>query len=784
MNKFWKRGKRGNIIVFSVACAAVLLGIGMAAIYFGMFLGGSGQLAAATDAGALNVAKHSVNFETILAQGDEELYRDLADKNSEGITLVEVNRVLSKALLIQMNQTAMQNKGFGTPESEAHANAYVEAANAVAGKLAEKMKDPSRVDHYFTEVANGNSVALLGKSAKVEFDGKNGWGTSFVDRGEESNISFEPGQLPEGFNAEEVGIKAADGKFYFKGYTPIKVGKRQMYLVPFKVGGQPHLISAKTFDANSQKSNPFPGWEKPVPNAIAMQGKTVTEGKQVLQARSFVQINPAQTFPVTPGDVVVKIAFEENVAHWYVNGAKAQPQNKHDLLAGMFNKLMDLAQKSAQNLGDLQQKIQQIQQVASEAGVPTSNNAAAPSSPNSPNPPSGAYPGGGIAGGVPLSKLITDNGAGLQQVAKLITDNGAGLTSANGLISDRGHGIVTDNGAGLISNKGGGIVTDNGAGLISNRAGGIVTDNGAGLVGGGAGLISVNHPRLITDNGAGLTNGGRLITDNGAGLISLTKLITDNGAGLTGGRRTLMGVGESSGPAGAVQALLDRMSLAAKAIMEQQHDIQDMLAKVREEDQKAGNQDNGGSDTKYSIVPETQSRTFPLGLGSLNVVAYLGNEYTQPANLYEGICALGGDYKEVIKVLLQRAREIKGDYTEEELVRVLKAALMSASNRDYYLVASEKNGIAILSGSSTWNSAFREIHADGMEKEIAGDSKEEKPNWCIATATGLGAKALPSKCVTKGKFFWKPGTGFGRCLGELRVQRETDIYANGMSSIF
>lgn len=59
-------------------------------------------------------------------------------------------------------------------------------------------------------------------------------------------------------------------------------------------------------------------------------------------------------------------------------------------------------------------------------------------------------------------------------------------------------------------------------------------------------------------------------------------------------------------------------------------------------------------DSTYGFAPESQDRSYPVGNGgNLNVKAALGNEYLPPT-LFEAICALGGDYSAMNKVLLQR----------------------------------------------------------------------------------------------------------------------------------
>lgn len=731
------RNPTGNVIIFIIVCAGILLAIGMCAIQLAMYFGGSGQLSGAVDAGALTVGKHAAQAEVILDDGNEKTFFEYADRNSEGVSTTEVNQILSKALLIQMNEAQMERSGTASAESKDHAATVVKTAFDLAGKLAAKVSDSKNWQSKFEQAANSNTMSFLGSQAKITVDPGNGWATSFVDRGEESNISFDPQQLPDGFNADTVGIKKGD-KYYFKGYTPIVAGDKTLYLVPFKPDGQPHLISGKTFDANVLAKKPFKDWEKPFPNAMSCQGKSLNDSKQVFQARSFAQINPNGSKPLQITGWV-RINFDQNVAHWYVNGSPAEVPNRNEMLSkigssigsllGSTSKALSQIGSMTSGLGDISRALSKAMeeqrakgQAANPNGTPAEGGSASSGgSADGAAPPAGGVGGGGVAsisGGPPLNKPLIDKE--LADAAKLITDNGAGLSNAGHLITDNGAGIVTDNGAGLISNKGGGIVTD-----------------------------------------------------NGAGLQKIANLITDNGAGLTGGRRSLMSVGEGNNNS---TSLAQKIELATSVLGAQKEQLTSMLGNLQKAAQQPDNVPHG-PETFYGFAPEQQNRTFPLGTGSLFVQAFLGNEYKDPANLYTAICGLGGDYKELKRVLGQRFRELNPEYKDDDFKDIFEKCRILTGCKTY-IIHYDKEEKKWISEPQRDESRLR--NADGFEKEIGKDSQTDKPNWVIATPTGIGASPLPSKATARGTFYWKPGTGYNGCLGELRVKRETDIYANGI----
>ena len=744
-----------NVIIFIVVCAGILLAIGMCALQMAMYFGGSGQLSGAVDAGALTVGKHAATTEVMLAQGDEEQFMEFADRNSEGVTTTELNQVLAKALLIQMNEAEMERNGSASQESKAHADSIIKAAHDITEKMTKKVTNFKNWQDKFEQAANSNTLAFLGTSAKTQMDAGSGWGTSYVDRGEESNIYFDPQQLPEGFSADTFGVKKGD-KYFFKGYEPLKAGDKTLYLVPFKPDGQPHLISGKTFEANTLEKKPFQDWPKPFPNAISCQGKSVNDSKQVFQAKSFTQINPNKTNPLYINGLV-RINFDQNVAHWYVNGSPASTPSIGEMIGKALSGLSQLGSQTSQAISNMSGLMSQISQKIAEAKAAQGNaQGAAGTGDASGNPavdsnsPTGIG-GGGVASisGPILGKAGIDKE--LKDAAQLIKDDGAAISNASHLLTDNGTGVISNDGSGIISNGGSGIISQDGAGI--SRGAGIIGDYGSGL-------ISDRGHGIVTDNGAGI------VTDNGAGLAQIANVISNDGAGLTGGRRSLMSVGEGDA---------QRANLAAKTLQQLQPQLATAFNSLMNAVKKPDTAPHG-SESFYGFAPEQQNRTFPLATGSLFVQAFLGNEYKPPANLYTAICALNGDYKQMKKVIGQRLRELNADYKDDDFQKILESCPMNPTNR-FYVIYYDKEEKKFKAEGRREDSLKP---ADGFEKEIGRDSQQEKPNWVIATPTGPGAKPLPSKCTSRGTFLWKPGTGYNGTLGELHVKREVDIYANGM----
>lgn len=512
------RSSKGAMMGFIVAGTFFFIVLGIAIVQIGLLLSGAREVSNAVDAGTLNAGKKAVKVKTGLNAGtNESQFADLKDEDGE-FGLTNINRVWAKALLARMNNKAMHDQGQATGSSDTHADSMFDSAESISDRLADKLNDENNLHQYFLELAAKNSIRMLGSTAEMKVEAGSGWKTSLLDRGEESNLIVAEGQLPDGFslNDNKIFKQADDGKKHIKGYTPIQVMGKEICFVPFKVKQQPHLISEKTFNDNLASTKPITAWKNPVPNTISCQGKTEDQKLAVQRARQFVLTNPQKNFELAMPHTFMKVKFEDNTAHWYINGIPA---------------------------------------------------------PNS----------------------------------------------------------------------------------------------------------------------------------------------------------------------------------------------------------------------SYEFHTDVQHRSYPCGTGTLDITATLGNEY-MPPTVGKGIFALpGSNYDAVTHALLQRCKEIKHDFSEGDLDAMLMACPIIPGNKDFVIFPDNNNTLRCMPESmapafATWLNSSN--NADGSEAEICDDECWFVPNFVVAIPEGLGAKPLPSWCITYGSLKWKPGTGFDGCLGELRIERETDIFANGVCTLF
>ncbi|MBX9685424.1 MAG: hypothetical protein K2X27_01905 [Candidatus Obscuribacterales bacterium] len=660
--RFVPRIGRGSIMPFIIACAFVLIIVGLGLFTLSQIMGGNFEFSSAVDSGALSVGQQVFTLKTDLktADRDEMQYADVAE-NSKSFSLSSINRLWAKCLLVQLNAASMKNLGQSTGDSDSHASQIYRTAYEIEDRLYKVLSDGKSIEKFFDDMVSKESVRMLGEKASIKADEKEaaksngGWKSARMDQGVESNISVSANQLPPGFSLEKLGTTQADDKkYYFKGYEAIKgANLPTLCFVPFKLNAQPHLVSAKDFEKTDSTIKGVTS--NPLPNAFSCQAVSVNQKFSETKGKSYVLTNPRKTYEMSMPHAFVKIVFENNIAHWNLNVTAAQ---------------------------------------------------------NNGNSNSGKIVGAGIKNGtVPVA-----NGG-------LAPRFGSGA----GLISQDGAGLISQDGAGLISQDGAGLISQDGAGLISQDGAGLISQDGAGL---------------ISQDGAGL------ISQDGAGLIS------QDGAGLAGRGRHLMSL--EDGP----QTKTTKNGSPDQKSAQNQSLTQSQTASL-----------SGATASVYGLKPEQQNRTYKVGKDIVQIQAFLGNEYN-PSTLRQGIFALNGIYSAITAALCQRIREIKPSFKDTDLNGLLESCALTQGSSEYIIFLDPNGDLKAQAKSqarqtSSWLKA--DNGADGAIKQISSDSA---PTPNRATVTPESYKAAVR---TYGEIYWKPGTGYDDCLGEMHVQRQSDI---------
>lgn len=272
-----------------------------------LFFGAADETRNATDAGALNVGKHSFDLNVQASLAEEHQFDDVADAN-KNFNLTNINRVWAKALLANANVAAMAITNQSTTQALLHADQLFRGANSISNKLAEQLKDPNNFYNNFESMTSGNNVRLVSANAQVGALKDSAWQTSYVDRGEDSNIDFEVNQLPLPLPLTSPSRMKS---MKIPGYQQIPILDKKFYLVPMRDNDRTHLINPENFNSNTDTAKLFDGWKNPVPNAFSVHGQTNSVNNRAV---SWVQVNPQYKFNLGIPHSYIKIKLAGNNA--------------------------------------------------------------------------------------------------------------------------------------------------------------------------------------------------------------------------------------------------------------------------------------------------------------------------------------------------------------------------------------------------------------------------------------------------------------------------------------
>jgi len=335
-----KRANRGSIIVLATVLALTIVVLGGGFLFFELFMGAQKETKNAVDAGVLNVAKQvldksNAQVSVMLPGGPTSCFWDVtcdepASYNlGDGIiNLKRVNRMWGKAMLIAINAAAAQSDG-NAGSGPGNAQQAFNQAQTVSDQLTDKLNNQTNLHGFFANLASQNSVRMLGLGAEVKPLPGNGWQTSLMERGAESNITLNGSppsfNLPPGYSLNNSfvtkstrnPVPASGANLWFlKGYIPLAIGNQTFWQVPFKYDEKPHHVSRSLFDASTMKNNPL-SWNKAVPNAFSGEGEAIKKSPDGQKATSWVLTNPRENFQLSMPHSFVKIHLDDMESHWY-----------------------------------------------------------------------------------------------------------------------------------------------------------------------------------------------------------------------------------------------------------------------------------------------------------------------------------------------------------------------------------------------------------------------------------------------------------------------------------
>lgn len=303
------RQKRGGTLGVIVASAVTIVLIGICLFFVAQILGGGRELQNAIDAGNLNVAKQALTKPAVtLTAAQEDLFGaiggDGAGADSKQIDLLSYNRLFGESLLITAN--AVRD---GRPDNVARDHAKEVAdllqngANSVADDLSTRLESKSGnvLFSQFDQTAQGNSVRMLGKDSNVDRQ-DDAYDVAFLEQTNTDNQATNvevPAVLESLFSAPvqtQLFTKKKDGNgvehTFLRGYTaPIfGAGFPSPIGVPLQPFEQPHHVSKKTFDAQTDRTNDLVGTRVP-PNAFQSRANSnvTVQGNNVVGSLACAQ---------------------------------------------------------------------------------------------------------------------------------------------------------------------------------------------------------------------------------------------------------------------------------------------------------------------------------------------------------------------------------------------------------------------------------------------------------------------------------------------------------------
>lgn len=188
--------------------------------------------------------------------------------------------------------------------------------------------------------------------------------------------------------------------------------------------------------------------------------------------------------------------------------------------------------------------------------------------------------------------------------------------------------------------------------------------------------------------------------------------------------------------------------------------------------------------------------------GLLSGYVSLGNEL-KPDNLWQAINALPGDHAPAIDLVLQRVKQFKPGYSQSELKKLLESQKLvnDGTSKVTYLIfptygtpdnTDPQVKIGTIGQQPKWLSPEKGPDASKSKVIVREITQKDEPNKAWSTIID-GHFELPNKprpewpnyaadahrTALSGTLSWQPGTGWEQCLGELSIDRKTDVIFTG-----
>ncbi len=192
----------------------------------------------------------------------------------------------------------------------------------------------------------------------------------------------------------------------------------------------------------------------------------------------------------------------------------------------------------------------------------------------------------------------------------------------------------------------------------------------------------------------------------------------------------------------------------------------------------------------YRPQPYTLAQDYKLQLGQdqgkfLNGWASLGNEFAA-ANIYTVINLLPGNHLPALQKLLQRIQEIDPNYTLPQLIGLLQKQTPDPNQSTYYIfprysTPDYTNPVIDMAPATSqkipqWLVQAAQAEGSPPAMVVKENLVRDQPNTAWDYVYPGNPPTLPHHTEISGTLTWVPGTGMDQCLGQLYVNRLTEVF--------
>lgn len=217
------RRRRGATLGLVAVVVLVIAILGFGFFFLSKIMGGGREVANATDAGALNVAKRALMEPSTTVAVNSEFDGLGVDKTTgvpnqgREFNLLAYNRAVGRAMLIALNARAIG------PASTQLANEVVNELENLGQGLQGQLNGGGQLPSYFQNIAGSQNVKMMGPGSNVQLSGaiNCAWMVPADPANAKSNVYIDPKTVEQiGQDGELLNHSVSSGKIQSKGGWP------------------------------------------------------------------------------------------------------------------------------------------------------------------------------------------------------------------------------------------------------------------------------------------------------------------------------------------------------------------------------------------------------------------------------------------------------------------------------------------------------------------------------------------------------------------------------------